>query len=162
MITWFDALLITLLAIATALGARRGLAGLAWGVGAFVTAFVANMLGLGIVPAGLTALILSVVSGVAISRLIPEPNERPWHLLVGGVGGLLMGGLLISSLALSFPLAVRATPTGNQALYPSPDLTPGLRDAVAKSAIQNALRGVWTGSVAERTLLIPDQVKKQK
>ncbi|MFC6661645.1 hypothetical protein [Deinococcus multiflagellatus] len=39
MITWFDALLVTLWAVLTALGARRGLAGLAWGVGAWRRAF---------------------------------------------------------------------------------------------------------------------------
>lgn len=158
-ITWFDALLITLLAIATALGARRGLAGLAWGVGSLVTAFVANLLGLGMLPATLLALVLGVVMALAIGRLIPDPNEKPWHLVVGGFGGLLLGGLLISTVALSFPLAVRATPTGKQALYPSPDLNPGLYEAVAHSAIQNSLDGVWTASRSVRSLLIPDQIK---
>lgn len=158
-ITWFDALLVTLLAIVTALGARRGLAGLAWGVGSIVIAFVANVLGLGALVAAALALVLSVVSALAISRLIPEPLEQPWHMVVGGLGGLLMGGLLISSLALSFPMAVRVTPTGKQALYPSPDLNPSLYEAVANSAIQNRLHGVWTGSMAQRTLLVPDRAK---
>ena len=83
-ITWFDALLVTLLAIVTALGARRGLAGLAWGVGSIVIAFVANVLGLGALVAAALALVLSVVSALAISRLIPEPLEQPWHMVVGG------------------------------------------------------------------------------
>ncbi len=159
MITWFDALLVTLLAIVTALGARRGLAGLAWGVGGIVTAFVANLLGMGVLVAAGLALVLGVVSAVAISRLIPEPLESPWHVVAGGLGGLLLGGVLISALALSFPLLVRATPTGKQAVYPSPDLNTTLRDGVANSAIQNSLRPVWSGSVAQRTLLVPDRVK---
>lgn len=159
MITWFDALLVTLLAIVTALGARRGLAGLAWGVGGIVVAFVANILGFGVLVATALALVLGVVSAIAISRMIPDPMEQPWHLVLGAVGGLLMGGLLISALALSFPLSVRATPTGKQALYPSPDLNPSLYEAVANSAIQNSLRSVWSGSMAERTLLVPDRAK---
>ncbi|MFC3861394.1 hypothetical protein ACFOPQ_11540 [Deinococcus antarcticus] len=157
--TWFDALLITLLAVVTALGARRGLAGLAWGVGALVVAFVTNLLGLGALLAGLLALILGAVSGFAISRLIPDPLERPWHMMVGGLGGLLLGGVLMSTLALGFPMALRATPSGKQSLYPSPDLAPGLYQAVSESAIQNGLRGVWTSSVAARTLLIPDRAR---
>lgn len=157
--TWFDALLVTLLAVVTALGARRGLAGLAWGVGALVVAFVANFLGLGAVPAALLALLLGAVSGFAISRLIPDPLERPWHMVVGGLGGLLLGGVLMSSLALAFPMALRATPAGKQALYPSPDLAPGLYHAVASSAVQSGLRNVWTSNVAARTLLVPDRAK---
>ena len=157
--TWFDALLITLLAVVTALGARRGLAGLAWGVGALVVAFVANLLGLGAVLAGVLALVLGAVSGLAISRLIPDPLERPWHMVVGGLGGLLLGGVLMSALALAFPMAVRATPSGKQALYPSPDLAPGLYQAVSNSALQNSLRGIWTSSVASRTLFVPDRAR---
>lgn len=157
--TWFDALLVTLLAVVTALGARRGLAGLAWGVGALVVAFVANFLGLGALPAAGIALVLGAVSGFAISRMIPDPLERPWHMVVGGLGGLLLGGVLMSALALSFPMALRTTPKGQQALYPSPDLAPGLYNAVSNSAIQNGLRGVWQSSVAARTLLVPDRTK---
>ena len=157
--TWFDALLITLLAVVTALGARRGLAGLAWGVGALVVAFVTNLLGLGAVLSALLAIVLGGMSGFAISRLILDPLERPWHVVVGGLGGLLLGGVLMSSLALAFPMAVRATPTGKQSLYPSPDLAPGLYNAVSNSAIQNGLRSAWTSSVATRTLLVPDRAK---
>ena len=157
--TWFDALLITLLAVVTALGARRGLAGLAWGVGALVVAFVANLLGLGALLSALLAVVLGAGSGFAISRLIPDPLERPWHVVVGGLGGFLLGGVLMASLALAFPMAVRATPSGKQSLYPSPDLAPGLYTAVSNSAIQNELRKVWTASVATRTLLVPDRAK---
>lgn len=157
--TWFDALLVTLLAVVTALGARRGLAGLAWGVGAVVVAFVANFLGLGALPAAAIALVLGALSGFAISRMIPDPLERPWHMVVGGLGGMLLGGVLMSALALSFPMAVRATPNGKQAMYPSPDLAPGLYNAVMNSAIQNGLRGVWQSSVATQTLLVPDRTK---
>lgn len=159
MITWFDALLITLLAIATALGARRGLAGLAWGVGSLVVAFVANLLGLGVVAATVVALVLSVIVAVAIGRLIPEPLEKPWHLVAGGVGGLLLGALLISSLALSFPMSTRATPTGKVNIYPSSNLNPGLYEAVANSAIQNSLKQVWVSGRGLRALLVPDYAK---
>ena len=98
MITWFDALLVTLWAVITALGARRGLA---------------------------------------------------------------LGGLLTATVALGFPLDVRVTPSGTTGVYPSVNMPPVLYRAVSNSAIQNGLRGVWGGNLALRTLLIPDQTRRQ-
>lgn len=155
--TWFDILLVTLLAAVTALGARRGLAGLAWSLGSLVLVFVLHLLRLPALPALVLALLLGGALSVVVRRLVPYPLERPWHLLVGALGGLLLGGVLISALALSFPLAVQVTPAGQKMLYPSPDLAPGLQAAVANSAIQEELKGVWHGPQWVRTLLLPDR-----
>ena len=157
MITWFDALLVTLLAAMTALGARRGLAGLAWGVVGVLGILVANALGLGVLPAVIVALVLSVVCAVAISRLIRNPLEEAWHLVAGAAGGLLLGAVLAGSLVLGFPREVRVTPQGLRTDYPATTLSPTLYDAVRGSAIQEALRGVWTRPSPVQKLLIPDQ-----
>ncbi|MFC5847190.1 hypothetical protein [Deinococcus petrolearius] len=158
MITWFDALLVTLLAAMTALGARRGLAGLAWGVLGVLGILVANALGLGVVPALLVALVLSVAGALAIGRLVRNPLEEVWHLVAGAAGGLLLGAVLAGSLALGFPYELRATPKeGLVRAYPATTLSPTLYDAVGGSVIQNALRGVWTRPSLAQKFLIPDQ-----
>ncbi|PNY82992.1 hypothetical protein CVO96_10730 [Deinococcus koreensis] len=155
--TWFDALLITLWAVLTALGARRGLAGLAWGLGGIALCFLANSLSGSPVAAAVIALLLSAGLAVVIARLIPVPLEQPWHMVSGAVGGFLLGGLLIAALALGFPLDVRVTPKGPLGTYPSTNLSPAIYDAVRNSAVKNGLRGVWSAGPALKTLLIPDQ-----
>ncbi|WP_309571285.1 hypothetical protein [Deinococcus sp.] len=159
MITWFDALLITLWAVLTALGARRGLSGLAWGVAGIVLCFLANSLSGSPLAAALIALMLSAGLAVALGRLIPAPLALPWHMAPGALGGFLLGGLLISTAALSFPLDVQVTTRGPQGTYPSPSLPPVIYDAVRNSAVKNALRGVWGSGPTLKTLLIPDQAR---
>ena len=157
MITWFDALLITLWAVMTALGARRGLAGLAWGVGGLALCFLANSLSGSPLAAALIALLLSGGLAIVIARLIPVPLEVPWHMVSGAAGGFLLGGLLISTVALGFPLDVQVTRNGPLGTYPSTNLSPMIYDAVRNSALKNGLRSVWSSGPALKTLLIPDQ-----
>ncbi|MDV6376078.1 hypothetical protein [Deinococcus arenicola] len=159
MITWFDALLVTLWAVITALGARRGLAGLAWGLLGVTICFLVNSLG-GTLVASVGALLLSLGSAVMIVRLLPNASHEPWHLLAGAGGGLALGGVLVATLALGFPLDVRVTPSGPAGVYPSQSLPLQLYEAVRNSAIQNGLRRVWGGNTALRTLLIPDQSRR--
>lgn len=158
-ITWFDALLVTLWAVLTALGARRGLAGLAWGAAGVAVCFLANSLGAGAPASLILAALLGLGTAVAISRLIPAPLEQPWHLGAGALGGFLLGGLLISAVSLGFPMDVKVDARGARATYPSASLPPALYDAVRNSALQGSLRGVWSGGPALKTLLIPDQTR---
>ncbi|WP_075831236.1 hypothetical protein [Deinococcus marmoris] len=158
--TWFDALLVTLLAVMTALGARRGLAGLAWGGLGMTICFLVASLGGPLVTTG-AALLLGLGCAVMIVRLLPHAAEQPWHLLAGGVGGLALGGVLIATVALGFPLDVRVTPAGTTGVYPSVNMPPAIYEAVRNSALQNSLRGVWGSNIALRTLLIPDQTRRQ-
>lgn len=158
-ITWFDILLVTLLAAVTALGVRRGLSGLGLGLGGLLIAWLANVLGLAAPLALLLGLALSFGLSVGLSQWLPRPLEQPWHLLAGGIGGFLLGGLLVASLALAFPLSTQKTRTGQQAYYPAPALakwSPNLYTAVANSAIQQHLSGVWSAAPALRTLVVPD------
>ena len=159
MITWFDALLITFWAVLTALGARRGLSGLAWGLGGVALCFLANSLSGSPMAAALIALMLSAGLAIALGRLIPAPLAQAWHMAPGALGGFLLGGLLIATAVLSFPLDVQVTTRGPQGTYPSPSLPPAIYDAVRNSAVQNALRGVWGSGATLKTLLIPDQAR---
>lgn len=157
MITWFDALLVTLWAVITALGARRGLAGLIWGLVGLAVCFLANSLALGPLVSVLVSVLLSAGAALAIARLIPLPLQQPWHLVAGAVGGFCFGGLMIATLALGFPLDVKVTPSGQTGVYPSPSLSPAIYDAVRKSAVKNSLMSVWSSGPAVKTLIIPDQ-----
>ena len=155
MITVFDALLVSLWAAVTALGARRGLGGAAWGVLGLTVCFLVNL----VAPDGAVALVMSLLLGVgavlAARRLIREPLTEPWHLLVGGLGGFVLGALLVGTLALGFPIQT----VGDVRRYPSSDLPTALYYPVFNSYIRQSLNNVWTpeSNPALRTLLIPDQ-----
>ncbi|CAM3231710.1 hypothetical protein DEDE109153_05730 [Deinococcus deserti] len=157
--TWFDALLVTLWAVVTALGVRRGLSGLSWGLGGIVVCYLANSVSSSPVVSVLLVAALGFGGAVVTRRLIRAPVETPWHLAAGALGGFVLGALLISTVALSFPLDVRVTPKGRVATYPSVSLPPGIYDAVSQSQIKNELLRVWKASPALRTLLIPDQAR---
>lgn len=155
MITVFDALLVSLWAAVTALGARRGLGGAVWGVLGLAVCFVVNLLA----PDGAVALVLALLLGLggvlAARRLIREPLTEPWHLLAGGLGGFALGAVLVGTLALGFPIQT----VGDVRRYPSGDLPGLLYYPVYNSYIRQSLNGMWgpAGNPALRTLLIPDQ-----
>ncbi len=151
MITWFDALLVTLLAAATALGARRGLAGLAWGVGGVAVCFLSNFL-----FSGWPALLAAALLGTGVVWLSQRlgPGQETWQLASGAVGGLLLGAVLVGSLALDFPID-RVT---NQ--YPATSLPPSVQNAVVNSYLKQTLFQVYSGNNALKTLLIPDFAQK--
>lgn len=155
MITVFDALLVSLWAAVTALGARRGLGGAVWGVLGVAVCFLVNLMS----PSGSVALVLALLLGTAAvlgaRRLIRDPLTEPWHLLAGGLGGFALGAVLVGSLALSFPIQT----VGDVRRYPSQDLPALLYYPVNDSLIRQALNGLWaTGAnPALRVLVMPDQ-----
>jgi hypothetical protein len=155
MITVFDALLVSLWAAVTALGARRGLGGAVWGVLGLGACFLVNMLA----PSGGVGLVLAALLGLAAvlaaRRLIKEPLTEPWHLLVGGLGGFALGGVLVGALALGFPIQT----IGDIRAYPSRNLPALIYYPVYNSYIRQSLNGMWApdANPALRTLLIPDQ-----
>lgn len=152
MITWFDALLVTLLAATTALGARRGLAGLAWGVGCVAVCFLSNFLFRGWAALPVAALLGFGVAWLA-QRLL-GPLQETWHLASGAVGGFVLGLVLIGTLTLNFPI----DPVNNQ--YPSNALPTTLHNAVVDSYIKKQIFGVFGGNTSLKTLLIPDYTSK--
>lgn len=159
MYTWFDALLVTLLAIVTALGVQRGLIGLVWGLATLLICLLANAMLPNPVLAALLALALSVGVAYVCVRLIPQPHDLPWARLAGGLGGFALGTLLVAALTLNFPLEVRRTAQGETATYPATTLPEPLHSAVERSIIKEGLMGVWESSRVLRLLVIPDRAR---
>jgi hypothetical protein len=161
-ITWFDALLVTVWAVVTALGARRGLSGLAWGLGGVAACLLANLLGRTVSGGGtLLAVPLAALLGaglaLVIRRQVPLPLERPWHMAAGALGGFALGGVLLATLTLGLPIEVRVGAQGRTGVYPSTNLPTPLYAAVDDSLLKDSLMGVWNSGPALRTLLVPDQ-----
>lgn len=159
MITWFDALLVTVWAVVTALGARRGLSGLVWGLGGVAACFLASLLARGAVAAAVLALLLGVVLAVMTRRVVRESLVGPWSAGAGALGGFALGGLLVATLTLGFPIEVRVGGQGRTGVYPSTSLPPVVYTAVNNSVLKGSLRRVWGASPALRTLLVPDQTR---
>ncbi|WP_240730906.1 hypothetical protein [Deinococcus sp. S9] len=159
MITWFDALLVTLWAAMTALGARHGLSGLLWGLGSIVACFLANMLGRSALPALALAGLLGAGLAVLTRQLLPTPLDRPVHLAAGAVGGFALGAVLVATLTLGFPIELQVGPQGRTGVYPSTSLPPILYAAVNSSVLKDSLMRVWDASPLLQTLIVPDQTR---
>ncbi|WP_034385675.1 hypothetical protein [Deinococcus sp. YIM 77859] len=162
MITWFDALLVTVWATVTALGARRGLAGLLWGLGGAAVCFLANLLARGALSAAVLALLLGAVLALILQRLVPSTTDRLWQAAAGALGGFTLGGLLIATLTLGFPLGLQVGPKGRSSVYPSTSLPPVLYVAVHRSVLKSSLMRVWRAHPALQLLLIPDRVEPRR
>lgn len=154
--TWFDAFLVTLLAIVTALGIQRGLFGLIWGLSSVVFAFLANMLLPRAELAALAALLLSGAVALLVAKKFPYVHGEAWTKVVGGIGGFLVGALLISALTLSFPVTLPTAANGGQAVYPAETLSEPLKGLLMQSEVRGALQSVWQEPSPLRTLLTPD------
>ncbi|SEJ77233.1 hypothetical protein SAMN04488058_11822 [Deinococcus reticulitermitis] len=159
MYTWFDALLVTLLAFVTALGARRGMHGLVWGLSGVAICVLVNALLNVPLLAGFLALLLSAGASLLAVRLIPEPGGQAWRRWAGGLGGLALGGVLLATLTLNFPIEQRRVGQRVQAVYPATTLPAPIYDAVEDSLIKRELTGLWDGSSLLQTLIIPDQLR---
>ncbi|EYB66986.1 hypothetical protein DEIPH_ctg055orf0014 [Deinococcus phoenicis] len=162
MITWFDALLVTLWAVVTALGARRGLSGLVWGLGGVVACFLANVVGAGALIATSLALLLGAALALITRRLLRGHLDRPWHLGAGALGGFALGAVLVMTLTLGFPIGLRVGPEGRSGVYPSTSLTPVLYTAVRDSVLKGSLTSVWQASPTLQLLIMPDQARRHR
>lgn len=154
MITWFDALLVTLWAGITVMGVRRGLAGGLWAVLAYGAVLLANFL-LSPLLAVLAAVALGLVAAWGAARALWLVPVQPWHLGVGALGGFAVGFLLVAALALSFPVKV----IGSQGSYPSSDLPAGIYYASFNSLIVQELTGTWSGAALVKRFVLPDQLR---
>ena len=146
----------TLLALVTALGVRRGLVGLVWGVtGVLLCLLLGSFISEPLLAAAL-ALLLSGGVAYGAARLVPEPYAQPWHSLVGGLGGFMLGTVLLAAFALSFPTDKDAA---GKVAYPSKQLPTTLYDAIQDSALRTELDSVWERGASFKALLIPDQLR---
>jgi hypothetical protein len=175
-LTFFDSILIVLLAGCTVIGLRRGVAGLVVGVGVFPVWFILNVIG-GIHP--LVGFVLALFAGWLLGQLskmlhttgtISAASDTA-RAVMGGTGGLLLGMGLVAALALSFQ--TKATPVNGPGsfVYPSRDNLPTLiADGVHDSKIvlwlssrsANGGLGVWNAAPVVRTLLVPDRNTSSK
>lgn len=154
MITWFDALLITVWAAVTALGMRRGLEGLVWALFAVLAVFASNFAP-SPVGGALLALVLGFGAAWAARRVCWEVAPRGWHLALGGVGGAALGLAVTAALALALPVRV----VGSRGEYPSSTLPPAIYDATFGSLIVRDVTGLFGGGEAVKRLLLPDQAR---
>lgn len=158
MLTWFDALLVTLWAVVTVVGARRGLGGLLWGILGLAVCFFVNL----VAPSGAVAGVLSLMLGLgavfSARRLIRDPLSEPWHLGAGALGGFVLGGLLVATLALSLPIQPLG---GGQQRYPSDELPLALSTGVGSSVLVTSLGSLWRHEASGllRLMVVPDQAR---
>lgn len=154
MITWFDALLVTLWGAVTMLGMRRGLAGGVWVLVTLLVAFVCNLLSWPI-AAVVLATVLSFAAAWGVQRVFWATPTHTWHVAVGGVSGFVLGFVIVAALALSLPIKV----LGSQGTYPSDELPSALYYGVVDSLLTQQFDTIWGSPSAVKRLIIPDQVR---
>lgn len=155
--TWFDALLITVWALIAALGFRRGLGGLIWGLGSAAVAYGLGKVGLGWLPSSVIATLVAAALGFGVQNWLEFADEYIWQRVLGGVGGVLLGGLLVSAIALGMPLRYQ----GSKLIYPSDKLPMLLQQGVKESYVRTKLMPLWHANSPLKTVFAPDQVKKK-
>lgn len=169
-VTWFDLVLMTLLAGVVVIGARRGLAGLVAGLGALISWAILNIVA-GVEP--LLGLLLAAAAGFGWALLAKYLNTipalQPASELIatglGAAGGLILGLGLIAALSLGFPTRPNPSVGRGSFAYPSDSLPNWIYDGVKQSVIQQTLSGgrdkgglgIWSSSKTIRAFLLPDR-----
>ncbi len=150
MITWFDAILVTVWAAVTVVALRRGLAGGLWAVFVALALWLCNVAPQ---PAVATALglVLGFAAAWAAARALRRLPPQVWHLWVGGLGGGALGLVVVATLALGFPIKL--------GLYPSDRLPAPVYYAVYNSLFVQNLTGLFGAPKAVRRLVVPDQAR---
>jgi hypothetical protein len=169
--TWFDLVLVVLLAGVIVLGARRGVAGLVAGVVAVFAWPIINLLGR---IDALVGFFLAVIAGWFVVGMLARnayatgfinASSDVARTILGGLGGTIMGLALVVALALSFPITSTPSAGPGAFSYPSDALPSWLREGVNRSAIQRALSdppargglGLWRGSAFFKLFAVPDR-----
>ncbi len=104
--TWVDAVLVLILAVATALGAQRRFVGLVVGVGAVLLLKPLLVVGSRSPALAIAAAVLGGVLLSVLSRRLSSPGVRQrWTSMVaGGAGGLLLGLALMVAFVTALPV----------------------------------------------------------
>ncbi|MFN8510493.1 MAG: hypothetical protein U0Z75_08075 [Deinococcaceae bacterium] len=154
-ITWFDAMLVTLWAGITVLGAKRGFRGVVWIASLLVLWPIVTAVS---AQTAIFALPLSIALGV-LAVYIPQfffkkTNSESLQTTLGGISGITIGFILVSAIALSFPI---------KRGYPSNTLPINLYQAIAGSWIVKAVGNpIFEGSNTLKRYVIPDQIKARR
>src|SRR5690554_1085580 len=105
-ITWVDAVLVAIVAVATAFGAQRRLVGLVVGVGAVLLLKPLLVVGS---RSPVIALVAALVGGILLAilsqRLTAPGMRQRWPTMVaGGAGGMMLGLALVVAFVTSLPI----------------------------------------------------------
>lgn len=136
--SWIDAVLVLVLAVATAYGARRRMIGLVVGVGAvlllkplLVVSTRSPMLALA------AALLGGVLLALLSQRMSSQTLRQRWPTMVaGGVGGFLLGAAMVTALVTALPIE-RAASDSRSIYYPPVNAPLGLSSALQRSPLVN-------------------------
>lgn len=104
--TWVDAVLVVIVAVATAYGAQRRLVGLVVGVGAVLLLKPLLVVGTRSPVLAIVAAVLGGVLLAVLSQRLSSPGMRQrWPSMVaGGAGGLLLGLALLVAFVTALPI----------------------------------------------------------
>lgn len=135
-ITWIDAVLVLIVAVATAFGAQRRLVGLVVGVGAVLLLKPLLVVGS---RSPVLALIAAVLGGVllaVLSQRMSSPGLRQrWPSMVaGGAGGLVLGLALVVALVTALPIE-RSSSDPRAIYYPPVNAPLGLSSTLQASPL---------------------------
>lgn len=124
-VTYVDALLVLMVAVITALGAKRRLVGFTVGIGAALLlrpllVVATRDLWLAVVAALVGGVLLAVIG----QRLLPASRRQGWGTSVlGGIGGGVLGLSLMFALVTSLP--IQRNPANEREVYYPPRTAPG-------------------------------------
>jgi hypothetical protein len=153
-LTWFDGVMVILLAAIVVVGVQRKLAAALAGLATLLLWPLINLLGL-VQP--LVGLVVAIAFGVGVVvglrflqsfEWFPELAE-PVQGLAGGLGGLLMGLGVVAALTLAFPASKNASGFA----YPSARL--GIANDIYSSRIYKTFSGAWNNGLA-KAYVLPD------
>lgn len=130
--SWFDLLLLVMVASCTAFAAQRKLSGLLVALGGLV--LLKPLLLIGQINA-LFALLIALPLGLALGiggRYVSQRVQlsNPAETVLGGIGGFCLGVTLTLALMTSFPLA---RDLNNRIVYPAPGMPLMMQRAVQES-----------------------------
>lgn len=151
MLSWLDVLAITVAALATALGVRRG--------GGFLLALPLALalywLGLDYVPSSSWLPLLGFGSGLVaavLSGMLPFTTPYKLDGVLGGIAGFVWGALLAMTLWVGLPSEY--SPATGAIRYPALSTPPLIQDAVATSPFAPKLFAfTWSHPVARKLFL---------
>ncbi len=141
--TWVDALLIAMVAILTAMGAKRRLGGLVVGLGSVLLLRPLVVVG---ARGALVALVAALLGGVLLALIgrrlaLPGLRQRWPTAVLGGVGGFALGAAMLFALVTSLPIERNAA-NPREIYYPPRDLPWNLSVTLQRSPLVTLGRSI--------------------
>lgn len=133
-VTWVDIVLVLMVAITTAFGAKRRLVALVVGAGGVL--LLRPLLVVGSRDPWI-ALAAALVGGILLAvigqRLVSPALRQRWPgAVLGGLGGLILGSALLVAIVVSLPIE-RSAANQNALIYPPSNAPLGLSEVLKRS-----------------------------